>query len=166
MNEKKERETKLKFSHSIFSTVRRINGTLGVHFTLEYVRVFIYKSFALLCSGYLGAAPIPYPQGTFLNLPNSYLSSTTILIDLMLNFTCFLNCSLDLVTVISSYSCTRCMCFSSIGNVLCSSCIKSTIVGSRWLFDNTASLERFAQSPRKSALQIILILYSFFNIYH
>ena len=32
---KEERRTKSKFSHSIFSTVRRINGTLGVYFTLE-----------------------------------------------------------------------------------------------------------------------------------
>ena len=38
ISKKKEeslRGTKLKYLHSIFSTVRRINGTLGVHFTLQ-----------------------------------------------------------------------------------------------------------------------------------
>ena len=32
---KEEKGTKSKFSHAIFSTVRRINGTLGVCYTLE-----------------------------------------------------------------------------------------------------------------------------------
>ena len=32
---KKERRTKSKFSNLIFSTARRVNGTLGVYFTLE-----------------------------------------------------------------------------------------------------------------------------------
>ena len=33
--ERKKDRTKLKFSCAIFSTKRRINGTLGVYFTLE-----------------------------------------------------------------------------------------------------------------------------------
>ena len=34
---KKEKRTttKLNFSHSMFLTMRRVNGTLGVHFTIE-----------------------------------------------------------------------------------------------------------------------------------
>ena len=32
---KRRRRTNSKFSHSIFSTVRRSNGTLGLYFTLK-----------------------------------------------------------------------------------------------------------------------------------
>ena len=56
--DKKEKRTKSTFSRLILLTVRRNNGTLGVHFTLEKLRVFIYKSFASLYCVYLGAAPI------------------------------------------------------------------------------------------------------------
>ena len=56
---KKETRTKSKFSRSNGSSVRRINETLGVCFTLEFLRFFIYMSFTSLCSVYLGAAPIP-----------------------------------------------------------------------------------------------------------
>ena len=42
------------------------------------VKVFVLNSFASLCCGYLGAAPIPYVQDNILNLPNPYLRSTTI----------------------------------------------------------------------------------------
>ena len=58
MHEGKEERTKLKFSRSIFSTVRRINGTLGVYFTLEKLRVF-NKTFASLYCVCVGDAPVP-----------------------------------------------------------------------------------------------------------
>ena len=57
---KREREkerTKSKFSCSIFLTVRWINGTVVVYFTLEYA-----QSFVSFCFVYLGAARIPYVQ--------------------------------------------------------------------------------------------------------
>ena len=90
----KERRTKSKkFLHLIFSSVRRINGTPGVYFTVEYLRAFIYKSFVLLYCCYLGAAAITYVQDAILNLPNPYLRSTTILLDknscVFLRFTVF-----------------------------------------------------------------------------
>ena len=56
----------------------RINGTLGVYFTLELSWVSVYKSFASFCSDFLEAAPKPYVQDTILNLPNPYLRSTSI----------------------------------------------------------------------------------------
>ena len=62
--------------------MRRVNGTLGVYFTIKKLRVFVYKHFASLCCGYLGAAPIPYVQDTILNLPNPYIRSTTVLLDI------------------------------------------------------------------------------------
>ena len=40
-----EERTKLKFSCSIFLTVKEINGTLGVYFALEHLWVVVYKSF-------------------------------------------------------------------------------------------------------------------------
>ena len=58
LKEKKERRTKLKFSHSILSTVRRINEILGV-FYIRIAKSFIYETFALLCCVHLGAPPIP-----------------------------------------------------------------------------------------------------------
>ena len=70
--------TKSNFSPSFFSTVRRMNGTLGAYFTLEYVSVFV--SLRFVC-GYLGAALILYVQDTILNLPNPYLRSTSVLLD-------------------------------------------------------------------------------------
>ena len=65
---------KSKISCPIFSTVRRIYGTLGVC-------LFHLSKFASLRCGYLGSAPIPYVQDTILNLPNSYLRSTTVILD-------------------------------------------------------------------------------------
>ena len=62
MMKKKEeggRRTKSKYSSLIFSTVKRINGTLGVYLTLEYLRVLIYKRFVSLCCVFLKAASIP-----------------------------------------------------------------------------------------------------------
>ena len=57
---KKERKkNKFKISCSLFLTVRRINETLGVYFTLQYLRIFIYKSFASFWCVYVEAAPIP-----------------------------------------------------------------------------------------------------------
>ena len=58
VREKKKEEEQNQNFHFRFSTVRRINGTLGVYFTLESLRVFIYKSFASLSCVYLGAALI------------------------------------------------------------------------------------------------------------
>ena len=72
--------TKSKCSHSIFSTVIRINGILEVYFTLEKIRVSTYRSFALLRCVYLGAAPIPKVQHTILSPPNCYLRSTIALL--------------------------------------------------------------------------------------
>ena len=46
MREKEERRTNSLFSRLIFLTLIRINGILGVYFTLEKLKVFIYKSFA------------------------------------------------------------------------------------------------------------------------
>ena len=78
--EEKDR-TKLKFSCSISSPVRRINGTIVVYFTLEYLKVFIYSSFASLCCVYVRAAPIPSVQDNIFNLANPYLRSTIVLLD-------------------------------------------------------------------------------------
>ena len=57
----RRRKTKLKkkFSHQIFLTVRRSNGTMELYFTLEKLRVFIYKSFMSFHCVYHGAASIP-----------------------------------------------------------------------------------------------------------
>ena len=41
------------------STVRRINETLRVYFTLEELNVFIYMCLDLLSRVHLGATPIP-----------------------------------------------------------------------------------------------------------
>ena len=71
----------MKFSCLIFLTVRRVNGTLGIYFTIEFIRAFVYKSYASLGCDYLGAAPIPYVQEAILNLPNPYLRSTIVLLD-------------------------------------------------------------------------------------
>ena len=62
---------------------KRINGTLGIYFAFEYLRVFICKSFGSLCCGYmyLGAAPVPYVQDAILYLPNFCLRSATVLLD-------------------------------------------------------------------------------------
>ena len=55
----RERRTKLKFLHAIFSTVRRINGTLEVYFTLEYLRVSFTSVLHHFADEYLGVAPMP-----------------------------------------------------------------------------------------------------------
>ena len=83
MQEGKERkeEHNQNFSQSIFSTVRRINGTLGYIVCHNSLGFFICKSFRSLYCGYVGAAPIPYVLDAILNLPNSYLRSTTVLLD-------------------------------------------------------------------------------------
>ena len=60
----KERITKSQFSCSIFLSSRRIDRTLGVSFTKENPRVFMYKSFASLCCVHLGGPAIPYVQDT------------------------------------------------------------------------------------------------------
>ena len=39
----KRRRTELKFSRSIFSTERRINGMLGVYFTIEYMCFHLHE---------------------------------------------------------------------------------------------------------------------------
>ena len=80
MREKNEQNQN--FPIAFFSTVRRVNGTLRVYFTLEQLKLFIYNSFASLYCGYLGAAPIPYVQDTVLNLHNPYLRRTTVLLDI------------------------------------------------------------------------------------
>ena len=74
------RRTKSHFSLAIFLTVGRINESLEVYFVLELLRVFIYKSFASLCCGFLEAVPRRYVQDAILNLPNPYLRSTTMLL--------------------------------------------------------------------------------------
>ena len=56
---KERRRTKLKLSRSIFSTVIRISGNVGVYFTIRVAKGLIYSRFASLCCVYLGAAPIP-----------------------------------------------------------------------------------------------------------
>ena len=65
--EKKEQNKKI--LHLIFLTVTRINDTLEVYFTLEELRVFIYK-FSLHCCGNLRVVSIPYiyVQDGILNL--------------------------------------------------------------------------------------------------
>ena len=61
----REREVQKKEQNKIeififdFSTVRTINETLGVYFTLEQLRVFVYKSFASPNCVYFGAGSIP-----------------------------------------------------------------------------------------------------------
>ena len=65
MHEGKERRTELKFSCSIFSSLRRVNGTLGVYSTTEYLRAFVFKFFASFCAGYLEATVLFYAQGPF-----------------------------------------------------------------------------------------------------
>ena len=63
VREKKERKKMMMMMKKNQRRKRRqINGTLGIYFTLEYLRVFIYRSFTSLCCGYLGTAPIPYVQ--------------------------------------------------------------------------------------------------------
>ena len=57
--EEKEQEQNRNFHFQYSTTVRRINESLGLSFTLEWLRVLMYKSFASLCCVYLGAAPIP-----------------------------------------------------------------------------------------------------------
>ena len=61
---KKERKkrTESKFSCSIFSTVRRMNGTLGVYFAFEHLRCFICKSFISLCLFILEQHAYMYPK--------------------------------------------------------------------------------------------------------
>ena len=79
--EEKKEQQQNQISVQDFLTVRRIIGTLGVYFSLQLLRIFVHKSFASLCCGYLGPAPTPYVQDVILNLPNSYLRSNTILLD-------------------------------------------------------------------------------------
>ena len=62
VHERKEKTTGLKFLGLISLTLRRVNGTQGVYFTLEKLRVLLYKQFASLWCGYLGAAPVFYVQ--------------------------------------------------------------------------------------------------------
>ena len=83
MHEEKERKKKNKTEIFAFNflTVRRTNGTIGVYFTLEYVRADVYKTFASLCCGYLGAALIPYVHIAIFDLPNPYLRNITLLLD-------------------------------------------------------------------------------------
>ena len=71
--------------------MRRVNGTRGVYFTLEQLKVFILTSLASLCCGYLGAPPIPYIHDAMLNLPNLYLRSTTVLLDNTVTLHCTCN---------------------------------------------------------------------------
>ena len=75
MCERKERK-KNKIEIFMFGllTVRRINGPLGIF----YMYFRIPKHYAFLN---LGAAPIPYVLDAILNLPNSFLRSTTMLLD-------------------------------------------------------------------------------------
>ena len=57
-NERKKDKKEMKFFLlSILSTVRRSIGTLGLYFTLQWLRVFIYKCFVSLGCVYLGAVP-------------------------------------------------------------------------------------------------------------
>ena len=57
--EEEVEEQNRNFHVRFFSTVKRINGTLGVYFTFEKLKVFIYKSFVSLRCVYLGVAPVP-----------------------------------------------------------------------------------------------------------
>ena len=59
---KRRKQRKIEIFTFNFQTVRRINGTLGVYYTLEQLRVFINRCFASLCCVFLGAAPIPEVQ--------------------------------------------------------------------------------------------------------
>ena len=80
--EKEKRKNKIQIFITIFSNVKRINGTLGVRYTLQQLRVFIYKIFASLCCGYLGVAPIPHVPDVILKRPNPYAKlSSTVLLD-------------------------------------------------------------------------------------
>ena len=78
--EKDERlRTKSKFTRSILSMVRRVNGTLGIYFYLRIPKGFIYKGFASLCCNYLGAAFF-LCIGRHFQPAHSLLGSTTILL--------------------------------------------------------------------------------------
>ena len=76
--------TKSKFSCSIFSTMRRSHGILGLYFCIKIAKGFIYmyKSFVSLLCVYLRAALIPQVQDAILNLPNLYLRGTTVPLDI------------------------------------------------------------------------------------
>ena len=76
--EGRNKKTKYKILYSIFSTIVLITGTLGVQFRLEWLRVFIYRSFASLCCANLGVALILEVPDVILNPSNSSLRSTTI----------------------------------------------------------------------------------------
>ena len=44
----------------VFSKLKNVIGTLGVHLALDQQRDVVCEFFALLCFVLLGAAPIPY----------------------------------------------------------------------------------------------------------
>ena len=79
MKENKKEMNKIEIFTFDFSTMRRINETLGIYLALKQLMVFICKSFASLCCVYLGAAPICYVQDAILK--PVYLGSTTVLLD-------------------------------------------------------------------------------------
>ena len=60
--------------------MKSINGTLEVHFTLEQLRVFIYRNFELLCYVFPWSCSHTI-QDTILNPPNPYLWRPTVLLD-------------------------------------------------------------------------------------
>ena len=57
---RKEKKKEEKYGKFLFNLLdcKRINGSQGVYFALDHLRVFIPKSFGLLYCGYLGAASI------------------------------------------------------------------------------------------------------------
>ena len=85
VREKIRTTTKLKFSltHLISSTVGWVNGTPGVYFTIKYLRLSLtpYGGCITLLWLFHIAVPIAHVQHVVLNLPHSYLRSTTALLD-------------------------------------------------------------------------------------
>ena len=76
----KEDEQNRNFYFRFFASSNR---TYRVDLDIEYQRDVICNlwQLSLPCFVFLGASPIPYVQVAILNLPNPYLTSTTILFD-------------------------------------------------------------------------------------
>ena len=66
--------------------MKRITGTVGVYYTLEQLRVFIYKESSSIFMCYLGGAPIPQIQDAIWNPPNHYFKILTVRFRIRLNF--------------------------------------------------------------------------------
>ena len=76
---------KIKISHLVFSTLRKVNACYGIDLAIEWQGDVVCKLFVFFCFVFVELLLYcMYIQAAILNLPYPYLRSTTLLLDVVL----------------------------------------------------------------------------------